>query len=43
MRRNASTLGRLWMACGGLLLVGVAVLFVREIPSMRREWRLMRM
>ncbi len=34
---------RAWLAFGGLLAVGFAFLVVRELPSMRRELRLMRM
>jgi hypothetical protein len=32
-----------WLAVGGLLVLGLAVLVVKEIPSMRRETHLMRM
>ncbi len=32
-----------WIALGGLLALGFTVLFAREIPSLRRELRLMRM
>ena len=32
-----------WYAVGGLLVLGLAFLVAREIPSMRRELRLMRM
>ncbi len=32
-----------WMAVGGLLALGLTLVFVRELPSMRRELRLMRM
>ncbi len=32
-----------WIAFGGLLALGLSVLVFREIPSMRRELRLMRM
>jgi hypothetical protein len=35
-------LAKAWLAVG-LLAVGFVVLMVREVPSMRREWRLMRM
>lgn len=40
---TTSPIAKAWLAFGGLLVVGVAVLFVREIPSMRRELRLIRM
>lgn len=36
-------LAKAWLIFGGLLAVGFAVMMVREIPSMRRELRLMRM
>ena len=32
-----------WLAFGGLLALGVIVMTVRELPSMRRELKLMRM
>jgi hypothetical protein len=32
-----------WIAFGGLLALGLIVLTVRELPSMRRELKLMRM
>ena len=32
-----------WIAFGGLLALGLLVLTVREVPSMRRELKLMRM
>jgi hypothetical protein len=32
-----------WLAFGGLLVVGFAFVVIRELPSMRREIRLMRM
>ena len=32
-----------WYAFGGLLALGVGYLFVRELPSIRRELRIMRM
>ena len=32
-----------WMAFGGLLAAGLVLLALREIPSMRRELRIMRM
>ena len=36
-------MAKAWLAFGGLLMVGVAFVFVRELPSIRRELRLMRM
>jgi hypothetical protein len=32
-----------WFALAGLVALGFTVLMVRELPSMRRELRLMRM
>ena len=32
-----------WYVVGGLMALGLTVLIVREMPSMRRELRLMRM
>ncbi len=32
-----------WYVLGGLVAVGAAFMFFRELPSMRREMRLMRM
>ena len=39
--RNAAT--KAWIAVGGLALLGFAMVVIRELPSMRREWRLIRM
>jgi hypothetical protein len=44
MQKSSKTpAGMAWLALGGLLAVGFAVLVIREMPSMRRELRLMRM
>ncbi len=32
-----------WWAFGGLLALGAVTMFVREFPSLCREWKLMRM
>lgn len=32
-----------WLAFGGLLALGCVAMVVRELPSMRRELRMMRM
>lgn len=32
-----------WWALGGLVALGVAIMTIRELPSMRREAKLMRM
>lgn len=34
---------RAWWVVGGLAALGAAWMFVRELPSMRREMKLMRM
>jgi hypothetical protein len=39
--RNTASIA--WFALGGLLAVGFTVLVARELPSMRRELRIMRM
>jgi hypothetical protein len=39
--RNTASMA--WIALGGLLAVGLTVLVAMELPSMRRELRLMRM
>jgi hypothetical protein len=41
--RNCSLASRMWMALGGLIVVGMAIMFVRETPAMRRELRILRM
>ncbi|HZR15945.1 MAG TPA: hypothetical protein VFE51_01340 [Verrucomicrobiae bacterium] len=42
-RASRNPVATAWLAFGGLLVVGMAFLVVRELPSMRRELRLMRM
>jgi hypothetical protein len=32
-----------WIAFGGLIALGIVVLTLRELPSMRREMKLLRM
>ncbi len=39
--RNPAVLA--WIAFGGLLALAFSALIAREIPSMRREFKLMRM
>ena len=39
--RNTATIA--WMALGGLLAVGFTVLVAMELPSLRRELRILRM
>jgi hypothetical protein len=41
--RNCSMASKMWMALGGLLAVGMAIMFLRETPAMRRELKLMKM
>ncbi len=41
--RKESTARNAWIAFGGLLALGVILMTVRELPSMRRELLLMRM
>lgn len=41
--RRDNTARNAWIAFGGLLALGVIVMAVRELPSMRREMRLLRM
>jgi hypothetical protein len=46
MIKNAkccSTAEKAWLAFGGLLALGLTLLFIREIPSLRRELRIMKM
>ncbi len=43
MNGTKNPLVKAWLIVGGLLAVAVAAMMVREIPSMRRELRLMRM
>jgi hypothetical protein len=38
-----SPAAKAWLAVGGLVALGLALLFVREMPSMRREFRIMSM
>ncbi len=40
-RRNYA--GKAWLAFGGLLTLGVALMIFRELPAMRRELHLLRM
>jgi len=32
-----------WLAVGGLLALGLTILFIQEMPSIRRELNIMRM
>jgi hypothetical protein len=42
-RTTTNPLARAWLAFGGLLAVGFAYMVIRELPSMRRELRILRM
>ena len=41
--RHGKTAMKAWWAFGGLLALGVTMMIVRELPSMRRELHLIRM
>lgn len=41
--KNSSLASKMWVAFGGLIVVGMAIMFLRETPAMRRELKLMRM
>lgn len=41
--KNCSAASKIWMAFGGLIVVGMAIMFLRETPAMRREFRILRM
>jgi hypothetical protein len=41
--RRDSTAKNAWIAFGGLVALGIIVMTIREIPSMRRELKLLRM
>jgi hypothetical protein len=41
--RKENTAKNAWIAFGGLLALGVIIMTVRELPSIRRELRLLRM
>jgi hypothetical protein len=43
MIRRDNTARNAWIVLGGLVALGVVAMTVRELPSMRREARLMRM
>ena len=38
-----SNAAKAWLAFGCLAAFGLAIMIVRELPAMRREWQLMRM
>ncbi len=41
--RGTSTAVKAWWAFGGILALGAAYMIIREVPSMRRELRILRM
>ena len=41
--KNCSLASKMWMALGGLIVVGMTIMFLRETPAMRRELRILRM
>jgi hypothetical protein len=41
--RNCRVASTMWMALGSLLALGLAIMFIRETPAMRRELKLLRM
>lgn len=42
-RAKMNGIGAAWLALGGLVCLGLSVMFLREIPAMRRELKLLRM
>lgn len=43
MTRRNDTAKNAWIALGGLVALGIIFMTVRELPSMAREMKLMRM
>ena len=41
--KNSSLASKMWLAFGGLIAIGIAVMIAREAPAMRRELKLLRM
>ncbi len=41
--KNWSAAAKAWLVVGSLAALGLTLLTMREFPSMRREWRIMRM
>ena len=42
-RARMNGAGTAWLTLGGLVCLGLSVMFLREIPAIRRELKLMRM
>jgi hypothetical protein len=40
---NASLSSKLWLVFGALIAAGAAAMIFRELPAMRREFKLLRM
>jgi hypothetical protein len=43
MRKSTNPAALAWVAFGSLIALGITALFVRELPSIRRELRILRM
>jgi hypothetical protein len=43
MKRNSRSASKAWLAFGSLVALGITILVVKELPAMRREWRIMKM
>jgi hypothetical protein len=41
--KDCSLGSKMWMALGGLIVVGMTIMFLRETPAVRRELRILRM
>jgi hypothetical protein len=41
--KNWSGAAKAWLAVGSLAALGLTLMAVSEFPSLRREWRMMRM
>jgi hypothetical protein len=41
--KNWNCAAKAWLAVGSLVGLGLALMAIMEFPSMRREWRIMRM
>jgi len=40
---NISAGGKAWIIFGGLIVIGLIVMTLRELPALRREARILRM
>jgi hypothetical protein len=41
--KNYSCAAKAWLAVGGLAALGLTLIAVSELPSILREWKIMRM